>query len=142
VKKIENSAPSAPYKKPVVIESSFQSKRPFEIEEITQKLRGDNVKILWMPKRHSELDATQYISVFLLNEISRLIESENDEKKSKCIAAINRFPNKIWETVSDYVQDCENYYMDDEALESDDNEETPTVQVKEEKKDCDEESQN
>jgi hypothetical protein len=88
------------YKKPVdvTVKSSLHLKQTFKVEEITQKLRGANVKILWMPKRHWELDATQYISVFLLNEISRLVENDEDEQtdtKTKCIAAIDRFPNKV-----------------------------------------------
>lgn len=80
-----------------------------------------------------ELDASQYISVFLLNEISRLFDNEGKaggqqiDVKAKCATAIDRFPNKIWEKASDYVEYCEDRYMssdDDEDDEAEDSDET------------------
>lgn len=112
------------------------SKRPFEIENIAQKLRGDTVKILWLPKSHLELDATQYVSVFLLNEISRLIENDEDDEsdvKTKCNRAIDLLPNQIWQNASEYVEDCENFYLpDDNASEDEDSEEDDKKNEREE----------
>lgn len=110
----------------------MQSKQPMEVEEITTKLRGDQVKILWMPKRHSELDASQYISVFLLNEISRLIEDNSSEEvdmKQKCINAIDYFPNEVWRKASVWVQDCEDFYLN----KVDEDAEDSAVNIKKEK---------
>jgi hypothetical protein len=118
----------SPYKKPLVI--NFQ--HTYAIEQITKQLRGDQVKILWMPKRHSELDAAQFISVFLLNEISRLNENEGEnDLKSSCALAIDRFPNKVWKIAADLVKNFEDFYdlMGDEEEE----EETAGVEIKQEK---------
>lgn len=67
-----------------------------------------------MPKRHSELDASQYISVFLLNEIARLIEDDTIEEidlKEKCGNAIDYFPNEVWRKASTWVQSCEDFHL-------------------------------
>lgn len=83
------------------------------IEEIVQKMRGDNVKILFMPQLHYELDSSQYVSVFLLSEISLLVESDEDaDIKAHCIEAINRLPNAIWELAAKHVNDCEKIYLE------------------------------
>lgn len=65
-----------------------------------------------MPKLHYELDSSQYVSVFLLNEISLLVESDEDaDLKAHCIEAVNRLPNGIWELAVKYVNDCEEIYL-------------------------------
>jgi hypothetical protein len=108
--KKKSSADPSPYKKPLII--PFQSNFATEIEQITRKLRGDQVKILWMPKRHAEVDAARFITVFLLNEIARLTEIDDGvDLKHKCAFAIDRFPNDVWTKAVELVTSCEDFYL-------------------------------
>jgi len=86
----------------------------FKIERIAQQLRGDNVKILWFPKSHYELQPPEYVSVILLNEISRRLDQ--DDKLSLVEAsqqAIDSFPNQAWSMLCQRAADCEKFYDDD-----------------------------
>lgn len=88
-----------------------------------------------MPKRHTELDASQYISVFLLNEIARLMENDEEiNAKTQCVRSIDRFPHKVWKIASDLVKDCEEYYMNNTANGA---EKSEDKEFKEEKPDQD-----
>lgn len=94
------------------------------IEGITQKHRSDQVKIIFIPKKHYELDPSQYISVFLLNAVKN---NSNDLKK-QCIDTLDRFPKGMWEKALGWVHKCEKTYMDIEESESE-NEENKSEQA-------------
>lgn len=118
-----------PYKKP-------EDPPKNAIEEITQTLRGNSVKILWLPKLHYELDPSQYVSVFLLNEISlRLKANEDVDLKTHCIEALDRLPDGIWELAVELVNKCEASYMDfDGNADSDETENKSAIRT--ESEDC------
>ena len=105
------------------------------IEEMTQKLRGDNVKIIWMPKKHYELDPSQYISVFFLSLICSNIQKYPGIKdlKELCRYTLDySFPNDMWDNAVEWAEKCERKYLNidtgsdgddensDEAEEQDD----------------------
>lgn len=115
-KAIRNSS-AVPCKKP--IESKTVKSM---IAAITQKLRGDNVRIVWLPKLHYELDPSQYISVFLLNEIYLLVHNNEDGKdlKTICSDALDRFPNETWGKAIQWANDCERKYLEKAEDDADD----------------------
>jgi hypothetical protein len=93
-----------------------QLKRPeYKVEDITMKLRGDKVKILRFPKTHYELDASQFIAVYLLNEIAARIDKVTGgnfelDIKRECAHEINIFPDTLWTELVDYAKVCEDHY--------------------------------
>lgn len=105
-KSTKAGSPATPYKKPAEWPK-------YKIEEITRDLRGDSVKILWLPKAHFELDASQFVSVVLQNYISQRLEASEGQPDVKvaCTEAINQIPSKIWEVAVDYVDDCCESYL-------------------------------
>lgn len=89
------------------------------VEKITQQFRGDLVKILWIPKDNFEVDPSQYLSIFLLNEISNDLMKkppgdENTSLKDVVREAIDLFPNAMWERVVKLAGDFEDAYFEDE----------------------------
>lgn len=89
--------------------------REFKIEQITRLLRGDQVKILFLPKLHYELDASQYVSIFLLYEIKRLQEDEEIiDIKRQCVTAVDHLNSEVWKFAIDHVERCERFYRDND----------------------------
>lgn len=108
--KSTKSLNGAPYAKNI----AEASQPTYKIEAITQQLRGDQVKILWLPKAHYELNASEYVSVFLQNQIV-LRANENDEDViDSCQRAMDNFPNQVWETAFELVENCEIFYESDD----------------------------
>lgn len=98
------SSSKTPYMKPLIEKTSRE-----KFEEMTSHYRGDNVKILWLPPARFEFDASKFVSVFLMNEISLRLENNDDlDVQTQCVEAINRLPSKIWEMAVDYAEGCEN----------------------------------
>jgi len=112
--KASTSNSTVPYKK------EFEPKTVKSlIEGITQKRRRDEVKIIWMPKKHYELDPSQYISVFLLNDVAS--KKYSNDLKQQCIDTLDHFPRGMWEKAVGWVNDCEKAYMDVEESENEEN---------------------
>lgn len=80
--------------------------------------------MIWIPKRHYELDPSQYISVFLLHEIVLLVEKNKDKDlKALCSDALDYFPSEMWKKAVEWAETCENKYLSsDEDCESDEEE--------------------
>lgn len=89
-----------------------------KIEEIVQVLRGDNVKILWLPKQHYELDPSQYVAVVLLNEFARQTEGAETVNIDDCSEIIDRFPDEIWTLAVEKAKFCEEFYRNSEDSSS------------------------
>ena len=88
-----------------------QQQPKYKIEDITSAIRGDDVKILWIPKSHYELDPSRFVSVFLLNEVShRLIATEDPDLKVCCLEAFKNLPDGIWKLAADYLDQCSEFY--------------------------------
>lgn len=87
----------------------------YNIEEITRKIRGDEVKILWIPKSNLELDPSQFVSIVLLADISTRIDIAEDEPDIKEISlkAINEMDNLTWEAAAQYQDDVVALYVKD-----------------------------
>lgn len=100
--------------------SAEKSKSPadneLQVEKITQKLRGDLVKILWIPKDNLEVDPSQYLSIFLLNEIaSALIDSPEDAELIDVVKdAVDVFPDGMWTRVVTIAAKFEDSYFEDD----------------------------
>lgn len=94
------------------------------VEKITRQLRGDLVKILWIPKENDEVDPNYYISIFLLNEIANVLATTQGDQKMKDVVkeGINLFPNEMWGRVIDITSYFENAHFEDDE----DNEEEAT----------------
>lgn len=89
-------------------------------EEISKLLRGEFVKILTVPKLHYELDPSNYVSVFLLNEISlRIAKDSGLDLKTHCEEALGRLPDMVWLKAVEHVETCEDFYLKDEQAEDD-----------------------
>lgn len=100
------------------------------IEGITQKLRGDTVKIIWIPKQHYELDPSEYISVFLLNEICLLVQDNKEGKdlKTLCLNALDHFPSEMWRKALKWTEKCEKIYMEDDRVSAEYEDENNSVE--------------
>lgn len=81
-------------------------------EKLTQNLRGDKVKLLWLPTQHFELDPSRYVAIILLNEISLRLEAVDEPNvRKETEEAFNRLPNNVWTMAVNYSKDCEDYYL-------------------------------
>lgn len=82
-------------------------------EKLTQNLRGDKVKLLWIPTQHYELNPSRYVAIILLNEISLRLENAKDEQdvQKETEEAFNRLPNNIWKLAVNYAKEGEDYYL-------------------------------
>lgn len=101
----------------------------YKVEEVLQTHRGaDDVKLLWMPKLHCELDASKYVSAVLLNEIARETEGAAVLNVSDIEAIIDRFPNEVWSIIANHVKKCEDFFLNNGILPSskDDNKKSKT----------------
>lgn len=82
------------------------------IEKQKQVLRGDDVRILWIPKQHSELDPSKFVAIFLLNEISlRLEQMEESDVLKGTEETFDLLPSELWSLATRYTKDCEEYYL-------------------------------
>lgn len=103
-----------PYKKP-------EPAPKYNIETILTSLRGDKVRILWLPKSHYELDPSKYVAVFLLNEISQRLEREEEVEgeeaktlRDLCAEGVDVLPNDIWTKIVELVDEISDEYLQDE----------------------------
>lgn len=82
-------------------------------EGIAKMLRGENVKVLKIPKNHYELDPSNYVSVFLLHSIT--LRAANDQNglvlMTHCQDALERLPNEVWAEAINQVEKCEDNYL-------------------------------
>lgn len=112
LQKVKNATTSAE-------NSKSPAKNELQVEKITQKLRGELVKILWIPKDNLEVDPSQYLSIFLLNEIaSACIEAPKDTDLMDVVKdAIDVFPDGMWTRVVTIATTFENSYFEDDDEE-------------------------
>lgn len=120
-KKLKNAAGTRPITEYFTLTKSSNSnvkKVPelyfqFQVEEIVYKLRGDKVKILWIPDNHSELDPLKYVSTVLKSEICKFMENNQDETTESAIKHnIEIFPDLTWTLINERVQQIEKIYME------------------------------
>jgi hypothetical protein len=69
---------------------------------------------MWIPNSH-ELDPCQYISVWLMNEISTTHQESPRGSKAVDVVlkTIQEFPNDIWKTAIEYTEKFEDQYFED-----------------------------
>ncbi|CAO1410919.1 unnamed protein product [Diamesa serratosioi] len=56
------------------IKKPIDSNPEFKIEMMARILRGDSVKVLWLPKNYRELNPSEFVKIFLLNNIAVMQE--------------------------------------------------------------------
>lgn len=96
---------ASPYKKPTKIPK-------YQVEKIVQDLRGDNVKILWIPSGHYDLDPSQFVTVFLRNEIVLRVDSNEDaDVRASFDEALSRLPNGVWTRASKFMEESIAFYL-------------------------------
>lgn len=85
------------------------------VERILNKLRGEQVKLMWIPS-HYELDPSQYVSIWLLNEISDEIQqASRDSHPSEIVFnTIQSFPHEIWTKALQLTGSFEEQYFEDD----------------------------
>lgn len=104
---------ASPLKKPEKIPK-------YRVEKILQDLRGDTVKILWIPSGHYDLDPSQFVTVFLRNEIGLRVESKEDaDLKSSFDEALSRLPNGMWSRAVTFMEDAIAFYLNGGKLVTD-----------------------
>lgn len=115
LQKVKNATTSAENSK----SPAKNAKNELQVEKITQKLRGELVKILWIPKDNLEVDPSQYLSIFLLNEIaSACIEAPKDTDLMDVVKdAIDVFPDGMWTRVVTIAEKFEDSYFEDDDEE-------------------------
>lgn len=103
----------------------------YNIETILASLRGDKVRILWLPKLHYELDPSKYVAVFLLNEISQRLDREEAVEgeeaktlKDLCAEGVDVLPSGIWTKIVELVDDISAGYLQDENRDDNEQDET------------------
>jgi hypothetical protein len=97
----------------------------YQAEEIVHKLRGDSVKILWIPEKHSELDALAYVHISLRYEICNFMEINQEETTQAAISHnLDIFPDLAWTRINEQIQFFEKIYLErNEDAEFDQDEE-------------------
>lgn len=95
------------------------------VEQKAQDLRGDNVKILWFPKKHFELNPSKYVEVFLSHDISNHFSNNPEEDlKAGCKAVVDFFANAVWRDAVDQTKRCESFYREIRPTDAANNDET------------------
>jgi hypothetical protein len=98
---------------PIESKPKMSSKSLYKVEEMAMMLRGDKVKILWLPKKHYELNPSNYVSVFLHDEINRkLFDNQEIDLITGCDTSIDLLPNAVWKYAVDHANNCEEFYRD------------------------------
>lgn len=119
----------------------------FLAEEILYKLRGDKVKILWIPENHSELDPIKYVTTVLKSEICNFMENnpgsvlhkESESKEDAIKHNIEIFPDLVWTHINERVQQFEKIYLErNEDVEFDQDEEDDA----DDEEECDDQNSN
>lgn len=69
---------------------------------------------MWIPN-NCELDPTQYISIWLLNEIATILqESPRDSKPADVVLqGIQELPNAMWKIAVELTEKFEDQYFED-----------------------------
>lgn len=100
----------------------------YKAEEIVYNLRGDKVKILWIPANHSELNPWSYISIMLKSQICNFLK---DNKEETTLTAIKEnfatFPEDVWCAILSKVNYFEEIYMERNGDQEFDEDEAETT---------------
>lgn len=84
----------------------------YRIEKLVQDLRGDSVKILWIPSGHYDLDPAQYVTVYLRNEIALSRESNNEvDFRTSFDDALSKLALEIWSVAFQFTETAIDFYL-------------------------------
>lgn len=107
---------------PIVKSASSESapKKPdpvpifkYKVEGILHKVRGDNVKILWIPHKHSELDPMSYIQIMLKSLVCTFMEDNSELNSLQSIKEVLKiFPDSAWSDVMKKVEFFEKVFLE------------------------------
>lgn len=86
----------------------------YKVEEIIYKLRGaGDIKLLWIPEKHSELDPISYISILLKCETSHFLMNNQDETpESALLHNFEIFPDQTFFTINSCITSYEKHYLE------------------------------
>lgn len=114
---VKGSSPITPVKKSAAVSENG-------LAELIQKLRGDEVKYLTVPKTFYDLDSSRYVAIFFLNEASNRQADENYGSIGElCEVTMDTLPSGIWKQAVDFSKKCETLYAANYGTEPDQNEE-------------------
>jgi hypothetical protein len=83
------------------------AKKVSKLDRIVEELRpNDEIKILRVPRKCFELNPSEYVSIFLLNEVSSYIENNTGcQLMEACEDALDKFPNEAWCKIIKFIDD-------------------------------------
>lgn len=105
--------------KPQLLELSraYHYEKKYLLEKITTELRGDDVKLLWLPVAHCEFNAIELIWAYVKNNVAKHNTTfKINDVMQLCIETMQNIPATVWANCVQHANKIEDMYRSKDHL--------------------------
>lgn len=97
----------------------YKFEKSYLLDKIAKEIRGDEVKLLWLPVAHCEFNAIEYVWAYVKKKVAaQNITFKINDVQRLCETVMNSVPPTLWENCVRHVEEVERKYrVTDDLLE-------------------------